>query len=252
MANSLDTSGNFRPHSFSLAKRRRGPEGDALDNRLIDLEAPLTLQELEKSVSDSNLSSAPGTNGISNKFIKHFWGIFQKPLLEYANHCFLTGELTASFKGAKIRLIPKKGDCSKIKNWRPISLLNCFYKILSRVLTNRLRKYIDKLTPIGQKGYSENRQCQEVLISVSDCISMCNSKKVRGALLSLDISKAFDTLSHTFLNSVLEFFNFGERFIRWIRVLATNRTACIIFTDNRSNRRTDPAREFASNPQTGT
>ena len=128
----------------------------------------MTLQELEKSVSDSNLSSAPGTDGISNKFIKHFWGIFQKPLLEYANHCFLTGELTTSFKGAKIRLIPKKGDCSKIKNWRPISLLNCFYKILSRVLTNRLRKYIDKLTPIGQKGYSENRQCQEVLISVSD------------------------------------------------------------------------------------
>ena len=75
----------------------------------------MTLQELEKSVSDSNLSSAPGTDGISNKLIKHFWGIFQKPLLEYANHCFLTGELTASFKGAKIRLIPKKGDCSKIK-----------------------------------------------------------------------------------------------------------------------------------------
>ena len=193
----------------------------------------MSLQELEKSVSDSNLSSAPGTNGISNKFIKHFWGIFQKPLLEYANHCFLTGELTTSFKGAKIHLIPNKGDSSKIKNWRPISLLNCFYKILSRVLTNCLSKYIDKLTPIGQKGYSENRQCQEVLISVSDCISRCNSRKIRGALLSLDISKAFDTLSHTFLNSVLVFFNFGERFIRWIRVLATNRTACIILNNDK-------------------
>ena len=193
----------------------------------------MSLQELEKSVSDSNLSSAPGTDGISNKFIKHFWGIFQKPLLEYANHCFITGELTTSFKGAKIRLIPKKGDSSKIKNWCPISLLNCFYKILSRVLTNCLSKYIDKLTPIGQKGYSENRQCQEVLISVSDCISRCNSRKIRGALLSLDISKAFDTLSHTFLNSVLVFFNFGERFIRWIRVLATNRTACIILNNDK-------------------
>ena len=83
------------------------------DNEKLELEAPLTLQELEKSVSDSNLSSAPGTDGISNKFIKHFWGIFQKPLLEYANHCFLTGELTASFKGAKIRLIPKKGIAAK-------------------------------------------------------------------------------------------------------------------------------------------
>ena len=150
------------------------------ENEKLSLESPLTLQELEKSMSESNLASAPGTDGISTKFIKHYWVFFQKPLLDYANHCFHTGELTDSFRGAKIRLIPKKGDSSKIKNWRPISLLNCFYKILSRVLTNRLRKYIEKLTPIRQKGYSENRQCQEVLISVSDCISRSNSKKLGG------------------------------------------------------------------------
>ena len=206
------------------------------DAEKTELESPITLLELEKSMSNSNMSSAPGTDGISNKFIKRFWNIFKTPLLKYANHCFFTGTLTDSFKGAKIRLIPKKGDISKIKNWRPISLLNCFYKILSRVLTNRLRKYIDKLTPIGQKGYSEKRQCQEVLISVSDCISKCNSRKVRGALLSLDISKAFDSLSHSFLNSVLLFFNFGENFIRWITLLATNRTACIILNENDTSR----------------
>ena len=107
---------------------------------------------------------------------------------------------------------------------------------MTRVLTNRLRKYIDKLTPIGQKGYSEKRQCQEVLISVSDCVSKCNSRKIRGALLSLDISKAFDSLSHSFLNSVLLFFNFGENFIRWITLLATNRTACIILNENDTSR----------------
>ena len=200
------------------------------------LEAPLTALEFEKSMSESNLSSAPGTDGISNKFIRHFWSYFKNPLLNYANHCFNTGQLTESFRGAKIRLIPKKGDTSKIKNWRPISLLNCFYKILSRVLTNRLRVYIDKLTPVCQKGYSETRQCQEVLISVSDCVSKCNYRKIRGALLSLDISKAFDTLSHTFLDSTLAFFNFGDNYRRWVRILATNRTACIILSDSKMSR----------------
>ena len=71
------------------------------------------LQELEKSMSESTLASAPGTDGISTKFIKHYWVFFQKPLLDYANHCFHTGELTDSFRGAKICLIPKKGDSSK-------------------------------------------------------------------------------------------------------------------------------------------
>ena len=202
----------------------------------IELESPITLAELDHSLADANLSSAPGTDGISNKFIKHFWHLFQKPLLDYANHCFTTGKLTDSFRGAKIRLIPKKGDCTKIKNWRPISLLNCFYKMLSRVLTCRLRKHINKLTPIGQKGYSESRQCQEVLIEVSDCVSRCNAKNIKGALLSLDISKAFDTLSHTFLNSVLVYYNFGENFRRWIRILATNRIACVILNESENSR----------------
>ena len=57
-----------------------------------------------------------------------------------------------------------------------------------------------------------------------------------GALLSLDISKAFDTLSHTFLDSTLAFFNFGENYRRWVRILATNRTACIILNENKLSR----------------
>ena len=203
----------------------------------ITLESPLTLMELEKSMSESNIASAPGSDGISTKFIRHFWSFFRTPLLNYANHCFTTGKLTDSFRGAKIRLIPKKGDTKKIKNWRPISLLNCFYKVLSRVLTNRLRSYVDKLTPIGQKGYSETRQCQEVLISVSDCVSKCNHSKIKGALLSLDISKAFDTLSHSFLDSTLIFFNFGVNFRRWIKILATNRTACVILNEDKLSRK---------------
>ena len=52
----------------------------------------------------------------------------------------------------------------------------------------------------------------------------------------MDISKAFDTLSHTFLNSVLEFFNFGDNFRRWISVIATNRTACIILNESKLSR----------------
>ena len=206
------------------------------DAEKLSLEAPLNIQEFEKSMAESNLASAPGIDGISNKFIKHFWHLFWYPLLNYANHCFTTGTLTDSFRGAKIRLIPKKGDPFKLKNWRPISLLNCFYKILSRVLTNRLRTYIDKITPVCQKGYSETRACQEVLISVSDCLSKCNYRKTQGAILSLDISKAFDTLSHTFLDSTLAFFNFGENYRRWIRILATNRTACVILNESKLSR----------------
>jgi hypothetical protein len=85
--------------------------------------------------------------------------------------------LKHNFRSAKIRLIPKKGDCSKIKNWRPISLLNCFYKIISRVIAERLKKVINKITNVGQKGYNSSKYCQEVLIMLVDEIETAKTEK---------------------------------------------------------------------------
>jgi hypothetical protein len=159
----------------------------------------------------------------------YFWQFFRTPLLNYANCCFDKGELTPLFRTAKIRLIPKKGDLKKIENWRPISLLNCFYKLISRALTNRLKKVMDKVTGIGQYGYMKKKQCQEVLIGLLNKISKAKND---GVLLSLDIRKAFDSISHSYMEQVLKFFNFGENFIRWVKVLCTNREACIILPKN--------------------
>jgi len=149
------------------------------DNEKEELEAEISLQELTESINSANMSSAPGSDGISSKFIKQFWNYFKNPLLKLCRNSFESGSIPLFLKTANIRLIPKKGDTSKIKNWRPISLLNCFYKIISRVITTRLRKYMDKMTPICQKGYSSTRYCQEVLISVMEGIEKCNSLKER-------------------------------------------------------------------------
>jgi hypothetical protein len=113
--------------------------------------------EFDTAVDKAKCNTSPGIDSISNRFIKHFWYIFRKPLFDYANACYLSGMLTNNFRCAKIRLIPKKGDTSLVKNWRPISLLNCFYKIISRVISLRLRKVMDKITHVGQKGFSSTK-----------------------------------------------------------------------------------------------
>jgi hypothetical protein len=140
----------------------------------------------------------------------------------------VVGILTENFRCAKIRLIPKKGDTSLLKNWRPISLLNCFYKLISRVIALRLKTVMDKITRVGQKGFSSSKYCQEVLIDVIDSISAINKQKKNGVLLSLDIKKAFDSTSHSYLHMAYQFFNFGPNFINWLNLFGTNRKACII------------------------
>jgi len=192
------------------------------------LETEITLEELTASINKANLASAPGADGITNRFIKHFWDFFKTPMLRLCKKCHEEQRLPIFLKTANIKLIPKKGDTSKIKNWRPISLLNCFYKIISRVITLRLRKFMDKMTPICQKGYSGTRYCQEVLINVIENVERLNCLKKPGCLVSLDIKKAFDSLSHSYLESVYKFYNFGPIMIKWITTLCTNRKACVI------------------------
>ena len=124
-----------------------------------DLDRDFTINELDNSIKNANFNSASGPDGISNKFIKHFWNFFRVPLFKYARCTYEKGVLTNTFRTAKIRLIPKKGNAEHIKNWRPISLLNCFYKIISRALSFRIKKYMDRITKVGQKGYSTTKQC---------------------------------------------------------------------------------------------
>ncbi len=193
-----------------------------------ELEQAITLAEFDKAVEVAKNNTAPGIDSISNRFIKKFWPYFRKPLFDYANCCYNKGNLTDNFRSAKIRLIPKKGDLTQLKNWCPISLLNCFYKIISRVIAIRLRKVMDKITAVAQKGFSGKKYCQEVLINIVDSINSVISSRMHGALLSLDIKKAFDSTSHEYLQQAYQFFNFGPNFIRWLNLVGTNRRACII------------------------
>ena len=166
------------------------------ENEKNSMEGPLTIEELDQSINQAKLKRAPGAVGYSNYFIKEYWHFFRTPLHKLSVDCYANNKLTNSFGSAEIKLIPKKGNIRLLKNWRPISLLNCFYKTISRAICSRLKKKMDKMTPVCQKGYSKTRRCQEVLLQLSENIEECKIKNKTTAILSLDIRKAFDSIGH--------------------------------------------------------
>ena len=95
------------------------------------LDSEIKIEELDLSLNQSNLKSSPGMDGFSYSFITKFWHIYRKPLFECAKISLENQSLPESFLTAQIKLIPKKGNSKKIGNWRPISLLSNFYKIIS-------------------------------------------------------------------------------------------------------------------------
>ena len=200
------------------------------------LERNFSLDELDKAVAESKTQTAAGPDGIGNSFIKKYWKFLRVPLLKYVNYCILSGSLSQSFLTASIKLIPKKGDCSQIKNWRPISLLNCIYKIVSKTVNNRLKKITDTVLSRAQKGFTQSRFIQEVIINVVHNIAHCKSTNTPAFILALDQSKAFDSVRHDFMLEVYRFMGIGPNFSRVLNLITTGRNACIILDDNSLSR----------------
>ena len=89
---------------------------------------------------------SPGTDGLPSEFYKVFWEEIGVILTSALNFCFKTGQLRMSQRREIIKLVPKKdADPNLFKNWRPLTLLNCDYKIASKAIANRIKTVLTEL-----------------------------------------------------------------------------------------------------------
>ncbi len=191
------------------------------------LDRPLDVAELDKALSEANMRSAPGVDGYSYRFIAKFWRFFRIPLFKCAEQGLEDNSLPDFFKTAVIKLIPKKGNTAMIKNWRPISLLSNFYKTILHLINSRLQEFTDRLLSRAQKGFTKPRQIHEVIINCMETMETCKKHNIKGVIASIDQTKAFDSVSHSYMEQVYDFFGFGEKIKKWLRSIGTGRTACI-------------------------
>ena len=128
-----------------------------------------------------------------------------------------------------IKLIEKKDrDKRYIKNWRPISLLNVDTRILSKAILSKLKTVLPTLISSQQTAYVKNRFIGESGRLISDIIEISGCFNITGFLVTMDIEKAFDSLDHSFLISVLKKFGFGKNFIFWIEILLKDQQSFVL------------------------
>ncbi|KAK3567282.1 hypothetical protein QTP86_016084, partial [Hemibagrus guttatus] len=154
-----------------------------------ELDRDLTLAELHKALQGMENGRAPGIDGLPVEFYKAFWAVIGQDVLEVLNDSVNVGQLPLSCRRAVLTLLPKKGDLTHLKNWRPVSLLCTDIKLLSKALASRLTKVMEQITHQDQ----------------SYCVP--------------DQEKAFDRVEHEYLWKVLETFGFNPGFIAMVRVL---------------------------------
>ena len=184
------------------------------------LEKDLTFEELKDALTSFTDNKSTGEDGFTKEFYEAFFDLLWKDLLNSYNDAFNKGSLSVSQKRGTITLIPKGDEnLSDLKNWRPISLLNIDYKILSKVLAKRMEQHLPKLIHSDQTGFVNGRYIGQNIRLLSDIMEFSDSKNFQGILLFVDFEKAFDTLEWSFISKTLEVFNFGNKFKKWFTVL---------------------------------
>ena len=143
-----------------------------------------------------------------------FWDDLSSFLVAALNLSFTQGHLSISQCRGLITLIPKKDKpLQYLKNWRPISLLNCDYKIATKAIAARMKKVLPDLINSDQTGLLKGRSIGENVRLIHSIIAYAKSHNISGILLFIDFKKAFDTLGWHFIKKTLSSNNFGDSMI---------------------------------------
>ena len=172
-----------------------------------------TLKECKKALDHMKINKTPGTDGFPVEFYRYFWEDLGPLILESFQYAFEHNILSSEKRRAVLRLIPKKDkDITQLKNWRPISLLNTDYKLLTHVLANRMQDVLSEIISKDQSGYLKGRYIGLNIRTIIDIISNVEENKDSALLPFLDFEKAFDKINWTFILKTIDKFGFGEIF----------------------------------------
>ncbi len=199
------------------------------DARLCD--GPITEAECITAISQMKNNKSPGIDGLPYEFYSRFWPVLGADLVAVHNDNFSSGRLSFSQRTGLITLLYKKGDRLDTKNWRPISLLCTDYKILAKILTNRLLVVLPSIVHPDQTCGVPGRFSGENVRVLKDIIDHSNRANSEAAIISLDQEKAFDRVDCTFMLRVLEKLNFGSSFRSWVKLLYTDIFSTVLVND---------------------
>ena len=192
-------------------------------------EGAISVNECVEVLKSFPNGKSPGNDGIPTEFYKCFWPQLSPLLVEVYNESFQAKKLPLSQTQAVISLLEKKdSDRTLLKNWRPISLLNVDYKIMSKVIAYRVKKVLTELIHTDQTAYVKGRFIGENIRLIEDVLYYTDQSNMSGVLLCIDFEKAFDSLNWDFVAETLKIFGFGPSLQDWISLLYKDSKSCVL------------------------
>eukprot|EP00253_Pinus_taeda_P016062 PITA_16062 len=174
----------------------------------------ISLEEVEEAVKDMPNDKAPGADGFTINFYKAYWDIVIREVWEVVEDSRRSASILKALNSTFLALIPKEEEATTPAKFCPIALCNVLYKIISKVIANRVKPILPGLISEEQSGYVEGRQILDNILLAQEMVHTLQSRKVAGMMMQLDLSKAYDKVSWDYLEAILKAFGFDSHCIR--------------------------------------
>ena len=203
----------------SIPQTNKSFESFVSENEQVFNEAPLTDDELLKAFASLKSNKSPGLDDIFSNVIKFVVGALVRPIKHIFNLSLEKGIFPDNLKIARITPIFKSGNEEFVNNYRPISVLPCFSKVLERVMYNRLYTFLIENNILYDKqfGFQKENSTQHAILQLTNQILQSFEQNKFTIGVFIDLSKAFDTVDHNILLRKLSIYGIKDTNLKWFR-----------------------------------
>jgi len=198
---------------------------DNADNEILCRE--FSEHEILEVVGQCGSNKSPGPDCYNFRYIKNKWDIIGVDMINVI-HCFyVSGYILKGCNASFISLVPKKVNPTSFNEYRPISLVGCVYKLIVKLLANRLRRVPPKVIDKHQTFFVSGRGMMDSVLIANETMNFLKKENLKAVIVKVDYGKAFDLVDWDFFIYMMERMGFSVKWIKWIKTCLTSATISV-------------------------
>ncbi|GKC44700.1 aspartic peptidase, partial [Tanacetum coccineum] len=183
----------------------------------------VTNEEIKAAMFDIGDDRAPGPDGFTSAFFKKSWDIVGNDVCNAVCEFFINCQLLKEINHTFLALIPKVSTPFKVTDYRPISCCNVLYKCISKILTNRIIDGLKEVVSENQSAFIPGRRISDNILITQELMHNYHRNRCPPrCAFKVDIQKAYDTVDWKFLASIMKYFGFHNKMVKWIMACVTS------------------------------